>query len=234
MYKGQTVLATICARGGSKGVKNKNIRLLCGKPLIIYSLNLIKESQYIDDYIISTDSDDIIDIVERYGIEIEFKRPKELAEDKVSRIDVIQHAVDWVQNKRKKKFDIVADLGVATPLKNVNDLDSSIELLVDSNANNVFSVTLCSRNPYYNMVEVVNGEVKKIKNTGKLKDRRDAPKVYDMNDGLNIWKNEILFSHNHQFNENTKIYVMPRERSIDIDEEIDFLIAEAILNKKKI
>ena len=136
MYKAQTVLATICARGGSKGVKNKNIRLLCGKPLIIYSLDLIKKSKYIDDYIISTDSDDIIDIVERYGIEIEFKRPKELADDKTSRIDVIRHAVEWVKNNRKKKFDIVADLGVATPLKNLNDLDSSIELLVDSNANN--------------------------------------------------------------------------------------------------
>jgi len=230
MYKGNTILATICARGGSKGVKNKNIRILNGKPLICYSLDLIKDTKYIDDYVISTDSDNIVNVVKNYGFEIEFKRPKKLSEDKVSRIDVVRHAVDWVLKNKLKKYDIIVDLGVATPLKNVNDLEGAIELLVNSDANNVFSVTHSRRNPYYNMVEEIKGKIKKVKNIGNLKDRRDAPKVYDMNDGLNIWKRDILFSDNPQFNEKTKIYIMPKERSIDVDEEIDFIIAEA-LNK---
>lgn len=233
MYKGNYILAVICARGGSKGVKNKNIRELSSKPLICYSLDILKESKYIDDYIISTDSDDIINEVEKYGFKIEFKRPHHLALDKVSRIEVIKHAFDWVENNKKKKFDVIVDIGVATPLKTAEDMDNCIELLVDYKANNILSVTPSQRNPYYNMVEVIDGVVKKVKNIGYLKDRRDAPRVYEMNDGFNVWKNDTLFCKQPQFNDKTGIYIMPRERSIDIDEEIDFFIAEALLKRIK-
>ena len=230
MYKGNSILAVICARGGSKGVKNKNIRKLNGKPLICYSLDLLKETKYIDDYIISTDSCDIINVVENYGFNIDFKRPDNLALDKVSRIDVIKHAVDWLSLKQKK-YDIIVDIGVATPLKTAEDMDNCIELLVGSASNNILSVAPSARNPYYNMVEERNGKVKKVKDIGQFKDRRDAPNVYDMNDGFNVWKYEILFSGSPQFNNKTSIYIMPRERSIDIDEEIDFIIAEAIMKE---
>ena len=230
MYKGNSILAVICARGGSKGVKNKNIRKLNGKPLICYSLDLLKETKYIYDYIISTDSSDIIKIIEKYGFKVEFKRPDYLALDKISRIEVIRHAVKWLE-KKQKKYDIIVDIGVATPLKTSVDMDNCVELLVDKAADNVLSVAPSARNPYYNMVEERNGKVKKVKDIGQLKDRRDAPKVYDMNDGFNVWKNKVIFSDSPQFNKKTKIYVMPRERSVDIDEEIDFVIAEALIKE---
>lgn len=230
MYKSKTILAVICARGGSKGVINKNIRELNNKPLICYSLDILKKSKYIDDYIISTDSTKIINVIKKHGFKIEFQRPDHLALDKVSRIEVIKHAVDWVFEK-KKTYDIIIDIGVATPLKSVEDMDNCIKLLVDEEAGNIISVTPCSRNPYYNMVEESNGKVTKSKNIGQIKDRRDAPNVYDMNDGFNVWRYSTLLSQNPQFNEKTKMYIMPRERSVDIDEEIDFDIAETIIKK---
>ena len=233
MYKGYRILATVCARGGSKGVKNKNIRLLADKPMICYTLDILKECTFIDDYVISTESDEIIKIVESYGFEIHFKRPENLAEEKVSRLEVIKHAVLWVENNIGEKYDIIIDLGVATPLKITEDVENAVKLLVDNNVSNVFSVTLSSRNPYYNMVEIINEEVKLVKEIGKkITDRRDAPKVYDMNDGINIFQRDVLFSDNPQFNNDTKIYIMPVERSIDIDTEIDFKFAEILVKEE--
>lgn len=233
-YKENHILATICARGGSKGVKNKNIRLLAGKPLIQYSLELVKQSQLIDEYIVSTDSEAIMDIVKKSGYEIRFKRPDELAGDKVSRIEPIRHAVKWVEHNLQKKFDIIIDFGVATPLKNVEDVDNSLKLLVDSGASNILSVTPCHRNPYFNMVEQIEGKVTKVKQLPqRINDRQSAPQVFDMNDAFNVWRYDVLFSDQPQFNANTKIFIMPRERSIDIDEEMDFTIAEALVKRGK-
>lgn len=232
MYKGKTILATICARGGSKGVKNKNIKLLNNKPLIEYSLELLKQSSLIDGYIISTESDKIIEVVKNLGYKIEFKRPIELAGDDVSRMDAIKHAVLSKEKTENTYYDIIVDLGVATPLKSVNDLDQVIKLCVDDNVENVFSVCPCAKNPYFNMVEVIDDQVKLVKETYEITARQKAPSVYEMNDGFNVWTHNSLFSENSQFNNSTKIYIMPRLRSIDIDEEEDFMIAELILNKK--
>ena len=232
MYKGKTILATICARGGSKGVKNKNIKLLNNKPLIEYSLELLKQSSLIDGYIISTESDKIIEVVKKLGYKIEFKRPIELAGDDVSRIDAIKHAVLLKEKTENTCYDIIVDLGVATPLKSVNDLDQVIKLCVDDNVENVFSVCPCAKNPYFNMVEVIDDQVKLVKETYEITARQKAPSVYEMNDGFNVWTHNSLFSENSQFNNSTKIYIMPRLRSIDIDEEDDFMIAELILKKQ--
>ena len=232
MYKKNKILITVCARGGSKGVKNKNIELLNNKPIISYSLDIINTLDFIDDYVISTDSEEIINVVKKYGFKINFKRPKKLAQGKVSRIDVIKHAVEWMEKNNKIKYDIVIDLGVATPLKNSTDVKNAIDLFFKKKASNVISVTPSSRNPYYNMLEVINDKIKKVKtHKQKITDRRDAPKVYSMNDGIYIWKKEVLFSKSPLVNNNTSLYVMPAERSVDIDEEIDLLLAKALIEK---
>ena len=232
MYKGKKILATICARGGSKGVRDKNIRLLNNKPLIEYTLGLLQESSLIDGYIISTESDKIIQVVKNLGYKIEFKRPIELAGDDVSRIDAIKHAVRFKEQEEQTLYDIIVDLGVATPLKSVNDLNEVIELCIDNNVENVFSVCPCAKNPYFNMVEVIEGRVKLVKENYEITARQKAPLVYEMNDGFNVWTHSSLFSVNSQFNNSTKIYVMPASRSIDIDEEQDFMIAESMLKRK--
>ncbi len=232
MHKGSSILATACARGNSKGLKNKNIRLLNNKPLICYTLDIIKESTIVDDYIISTDSDDIIKIVKDYGFDVYFKRPRYLAGDKVSRLEAVRHACLWAEDNFKRRYDIVVDLGVSTPLKTSEDLENAVKLLVNAKASNVFSVTLSRRNPYYNMVEKTGNRVSLVKALGKkIIDRRDAPEVYDMNDGISAWKRGVLFSNMPQFNKDTKIYIMPNIRSIDIDEEFDFNLAEFLIKR---
>ncbi len=230
MYKDYTILATVCARGGSKGVKNKNIRPLGGKPLIYYTLDILRDTNMIDDYVISTDSKSIINLVIQYGFEVHFKRPAHLAHDKVPRIEAVRHAVHWMEQHFGKKWDIIVDLGVATPLKTAYDVENAIKLLVNENASNVISVTYPERNPYYNMIEVVNGMPKLVKEPPlRITDRRDAPRVFSMNDAINVWWRDVLFSSSPMFNKDTKLYVMPRERSIDIDDEFDFMIAECIV-----
>lgn len=235
MYKNKKILVTVCARGGSKGVRNKNIRRLAGRPLICRTLDILKESRLIDDYVISSDSDRIIKVARNCGYQVYFKRPQRLARDKVGRIEAIRHAVRWMENQRKIKYEIIADLGVATPFKTAADLEHCVRRLVDTNSPNLFTVSVAQRNPYYNMVEIRRKRVMLVKKLPReFSDRRDAPQVYSLNDGVNVWKRQALFSKHPFFSARTKIYVMPKERSIDIDEEIDFKVAECLCDTPRL
>ena len=233
MFKNHKILCTICARGGSKGIPGKNKKIISGKALIAYTIEVAKECNYIDDYIISTDDEDIIKIANIYNIPAPFKRPKYLCKSNVSRIDAVVHAVKWVEKNWKKNYDIIVDLSVTSPLRIVKDIKSAIELLINGKADNVFSVSPAYRNPYYNMVEVVNGKIKKVKElNNKITKRQEAPIVYDMNDSINVWWKDILFKDISNFNDSTKIYIMPRDRGIDIDDYFDFKIASLMLKFK--
>jgi len=233
MFRNYKILCTICARGGSKGIPGKNKKIISGKALIAYTIEVAKECNYIDDYIISTDDEDIIKIANKYNIPTPFKRPKYLCKSNVSRIDAVIHAVKWVEKKWKKKYDIVVDLSATSPLRTVKDIKSAIELLINEKADNVFSVSPAYRNPYYNMVEDVNGKIRKVKELNyKVTKRQDAPVVYDMNDSINVWWKDILFKDRSNLNDNTKIYVMPRDRGIDVDDYFDLEIASLMLRFK--
>ncbi|TES93610.1 MAG: methyltransferase domain-containing protein [Promethearchaeota archaeon] len=230
MYKNYNILCTICARSGSKGIRGKNKVIVAGKPLIAYTVETAKECNYFDDVIISTDDEDIMKITGDYGIPASFKRPVYLSKDNTPKIDVIRHAVEWAEDNWYKEYEIIVDLSVVSPLRTVEDIKNSIELLINKKADNVFSVSPAYRNPYYNMIEIVDGKIKIVKESPKkLIRRQDAPEVYDMNDSINIWWKNILFKKNTLFNDNTKIYIMPRHRGIDIDEYFDLLVVSLIL-----
>ena len=233
MFRNYKILCTICARGGSKGIPGKNKKIISGEPLIAYTIKVAKGCNYIDDYIISTDDEDIIKIANIYNIPVPFKRPKYLCKSNVSRIDAVVHAVKWVEKNWKKNYDIIVDLSVTSPLRIVKDIKNAIELLVNEKADNVFSVSPAYRNPYYNMVEDVNGKIRKVKKLNeKITKRQDAPVVYDMNDSINVWWKDILLKDKSNLNKNTKIYVMPRDRGIDIDDYFDLEIASLLLRFK--
>lgn len=230
MYKDHKVLCTICARGGSKGIPGKNKIIIAGKPLIAYTLEMAKECDYIDKIIVSTDDESIFEIAHDYGISAPFKRPENLSNDDASKIDVIRHAAKWAQSNWNINYDIIVDLSVVSPLRNSTDIKNSIELLVNDKADNVFSVSPPCRNPYYNMVEINNGKIGLVKKPPKkLTRRQDAPVVYDMNDSIYVWWKNVLFEKDTTLNDNTKIYVMPRHRGIDIDEKFDLLMVSFIL-----
>lgn len=226
MYKDHVVVCVIPARGGSKGLPGKNIKMFCGKPLIAHTIEQAKQSRYIDRAIVSTEDEEITRISLEHGAEVPFIRPIELAGDSVATLDVLLHAINWFENEDQYLFDILVLLHVTTPLRSVEDIDKSITLLVEEKADNIFSVAEAHRNPYFNMVEIKkNGYVALVKK-GNYTTRQESPLVYDMNSSIYAWWKELLKEKKNIFLEKSIIYIMPKERSIDIDDDLDFRIAE--------
>lgn len=236
MYKDHTVVCVVPARGGSKGLPGKNIKNFCGKPLIAYTIEQAKRSKYIDRIIVSTEDEEISQLSLRYGAEVPFRRPMQLAEDNIATIDVLMHTINWLENIDKCLFDILVLLHVTTPLRSVEDIDKSIALLVEEKADNIFSVAEAHRNPYFNMVEINKRGYATLVKQGRFTTRQSAPLVYDMNSSIYVWWKELLKEKKKIFLDKTKIYLMPKERSIDIDDDLDFKIAEFLQmngNKKQ-
>lgn len=232
MYKNKKIVCVIPARGGSKGLPGKNIKKLLGKPLIAYSIEQAMESKYIDRVIVSTESKKIAGVAKSLGAEIPFLRPMRLANDKSSTINVLLHAIDWLEKKEMFAFDILVLLHVTSPLRSMEDIDRSIELLFKKNTDNVFSVTEAHKNPYFNMVEFNKfGKVSLIKKGGYV-NRQSAPSVFDINCSIYVWWKDALKNSKSLFSGITRIYLMPKERSVDIDDYIDFKIVEMLLKNK--
>jgi len=229
MYKHKRILCVIPARGGSKGLPGKNIKKLLGKPLIVYTIEQAKRSRYIDRIIISTDDQKIAKIARASGAEVPFIRPKRLATDKSSMIDVLLYALDWMERKEKYSFDILVLLQTTAPLRRVEDIDNSIRLLFRQNSDNVFSVSQAHCNPYFNMVEMdKHGRVKPVKK-GNFANRQQAPVIFDINGSVYAWWTEILRKKKGLFLKKSQIYIMPRERSVDIDDYFDFEIVKRLM-----
>jgi len=225
------IVATICARGGSKGIPRKNIRPLCGKPLIVHTIEVAKKYKLIDRIIVSTDAPEIAEIAKASGAEVPFLRPKELATDDAPKLTVIKHAIQFLESEEGYHTDIVVDLDPTSPLRTEKDIEACVRMVMDEGADNVFSVTKAHRNPYFNMVEVIDGNVQLVKQLAQAVIRRqDAPQVYDLNASIYVWKREALMNNDSIFLERTKIYVMP-EWTTDIDNEVDFEFVEFILEK---
>jgi CMP-N,N'-diacetyllegionaminic acid synthase len=227
------ILCTICARGGSKGVKNKNIKELNGKPLIAYTIEQAKASGLFEHIVISTDSDDIADIAKQYGAEVFFKRSDEMASDNAGKLDVIKDAFKRSEEYYNQTFDYLIDLDATAPLRYVEDIINSFNQFKENDNDNLITAMPSRRSPYFNLVEQdKDGKVylsKKLDNA--IVRRQDAPKSYDMNASIYIWKRDIILNKNSLFLETTGLYVMPEERSIDIDNELDFEFVEFLMRK---
>jgi CMP-N,N'-diacetyllegionaminic acid synthase len=232
MYKNKKILCIIPARGGSKGLPGKNVKLLCGKPLIAYTIEQAKNCRYIDRIVVSTEDKSIAAVAKKFGAEVPFLRPKRLAKDKSSTIDVLLHAMDWLETKEKFAFDILVLLHVTTPLRSAEDIKKSVELLFKDNADNVFSVTKAHRNPYFNMVEINKAGKVSLAKKGNYSGRQSAPPVFDMNSSIYVWWKDALRKGKSLFPGITSIYLMPKERSVDIDDAIDFKIAKMLLKNE--
>lgn len=228
------VLCTICARGGSKGVKNKNIKELHGKPLIAYTIEQAKESGLFEHIVISTDSDDIAKVAQEYGAEVFFKRSSEMASDTAGKLDVIKDAFVRSEAYYQKQYDYLIDLDATAPLRSVDDIKNSFTQFLKDDNSNLITAMPSRRSPYFNLVEVSNdGKVTLSKKLdSSIVRRQDAPKSYDMNASIYIWKRESLLDQKSLFLEKTGLYVMPEERSIDIDTELDFEFVEFMMRKK--
>lgn len=228
------ILCTILARGGSKGFPGKNIKLLCGKPLISHTISQASGSNLFDTIAVSSDSEEILKIASAENIKYLIKRPYELASDTAPKLPAIRHCVEQAEVLGKTKFDIVVDLDPTSPLRSVQDIKSCLELLVDSNSSNVITGCPARKSPYFNMVELDDTMIARLSKTAEygVFRRQDAPKVFDMNASIYVWKRDALFDNDSIWNPDTRLHVMPQERSIDIDSEIDFELVNLFLKKR--
>jgi len=226
------VLCTICARKGSKGVPNKNVKEILGKPLIAFSIQQALESCLFDKIVVSTDSAEIREIAKRHGAESWFSRPAELSRDDSPKIPVIQHALEESEKKFSCKFDHIIDLDATSPLRNVEDIRKAYKVFLKDGFDNLITGARSRKNPYFNMIEINNGEVELSK---KLKDtpvnRQGSPQVYDMNASIYIWSRDFLLKENSLFLGKLGFYEMPEDRSIDIDSPLDWEIVKMIMEK---
>jgi CMP-N-acetylneuraminic acid synthetase len=224
-------IATICARGGSQGVPGKNIRPLCGKPLIVHTIEQALASPGLDAVYVSTDSAAIADVARAAGASVPFLRPAELATAAAPKLPVIAHLVEHLEGKGERVERIV-DLDPTSPLRDLADIDACVALLDDA-TDVVITGYESDKNPYFNMVEArKHGTVGLVKPpASEIAGRQSAPKVYAMNASIYVWHRHTLAKG--LWNGRTRLHVMPRERSIDIDSEIDFRLVELLMKDRQ-
>ena len=221
--------AFIFARGGSKGLPGKNIKLLAGKPLIQYSIDTALLSKNIEKVFVSTDDIEIAQHAEQYGA-IVIHRPAELATDQSPEWLSWRHATQWVIDKFGD-FDGFVSLPATSPLRSGQDVDNAIQKRQENNADICIAITPASRSPYFNMVryneqgylELVN------KPEGEVTRRQDAPQVFDITTTVYATTPQFVLENYGLFSGNVASIEVPKERSIDIDDIYDFRLAEIIL-----
>lgn len=229
MYKEKTLLAIIPARGGSKRLSRKNVLDLCGKPLIAWTIEAGLKSKYIDKVLVSSDDEEILNLSKQHGAEI-IKRPNELASDSATTFDAVKHALD-----NAEAYDYIVLLQPTSPLRNTDHIDEAIELLMAKKADAVVSVCEMDHSPLWsNTLPEDENMCGFIKDEIKNKRSQDLEKYYRLNGAIYICKTDkVLNEKSFLLKENIFAYVMDRQSSVDIDEEMDFLIAKLIMGTNK-
>ncbi|MBW1853896.1 MAG: acylneuraminate cytidylyltransferase family protein [Deltaproteobacteria bacterium] len=230
MMNKEKILAIITARGGSKGIPQKNTRELLGKPLIAYSIQAALQSRTLNKIIVSTDNETIAHISKKYGAEVPFLRPKHLATDTATSLSVLQHAVSYLAEKEGYLADIIVCLQPTSPLRSAGDIDQAVTLCMNTGADSVVSLCKVEHHPYW-MKKVVEGRVYPLMEVDdeEYPRRQDLPPVYQLNGAIYVTRKKILMEEERVLGEHTLAHIMSQERSIDIDTPIDLKLAELIM-----
>ena len=228
------IIAFIFARGGSKGLPNKNILLFGGKPLIAWSIELAFSINKIEKVIVSTDSEEIATIARKYGAEVPFIRPKELAGDESSEWLAWRHALNYINKTTGILPEIMISLPATAPLRLSIDVENCINAFEKGDVDVVITATDAHRSPYFNMVKINTSGLAEIVNSSQssLIRRQDVPVVYDMTTVCYVASSQFVLNHNGIFDGRVKMVYVPIERAIDIDTALDFKIAESLLNTR--
>jgi CMP-N-acetylneuraminic acid synthetase len=228
-----TTICVIGARGGSKGVAGKNIRPLLGKPLIAWSIEQALQCPEIDRVVISTDSPAIAEAALQYGADVPFMRPAELANDSAGKWEVWQHALQACEAHYGEAIDLFVDLDCTSPLRDVNDIAKAIAQYRASDVDAVFTVCEARKNPYFNMLEVVDGYQRICKQLPKpIVRRQDAPKVYEHVASIYVLSPDYLRRGTGLLSGRTQGYDIGANKSLDIDSEFDFELIEYLMKRR--
>lgn len=234
MYKDKTFLAIIPARSGSKGLPNKNIKPLCGKPLMAWSIEVGLQSDYIDEVVVSTDSQEYAEIAKSYGAQVPFLRPKELSSDTSTTFDSIKHTIDFYKEELKKEFDYIVLLEPTSPLRQISDIDNAIKILFETqDADSIVGICktesqnpafLISLTPNHTIQGYINKDFHPIR-------RQDIKDIYFFEGTIYISKTHSLLEHKNFYHSRTLGYEVPKWKSLEVDDEDDFLMIEAMMKK---
>lgn len=224
MNKDQRILGLIPARGGSRGIPRKNIKPLHGKPLLAWTIEAALRSTFLDAVVVSTDDEEIGRVAADWGAEVPFLRPRELAQDETPGIDPVLHALEQLPD-----FDTVVLLQPTSPLRTTDDIDQCIELARSSGAPSVVSVTEAAKHPYWMYRLGPDLRLKALIAAPPVTRRQDLPPVYSMNGAVYFARADWLRRHRTFVTDETVAYIMPPERSVDLDSMLDWQMAELLL-----
>ena len=227
------VLGLITARGGSKGIPGKNIKLLAGKPLLGYTAEAARDSR-ITRTILSTDDEAIARVAREFGIDVPFMRPKELALDHSKSIDVVQHAIKWLKENAAEEYDYVMILQPTSPCRTSDDINAVIAIAEETGADSVMSEVEMPNFSPQKTHKIIDGKIhpyfEEAAEGGTPSRRQDLAKAYRRNAAIYLTKTNLLLAGD-MFGRDSRAYIMPEERSVDIDNPIDFELAEFWVNR---
>ena len=228
------ILGVIPARGGSKSIPRKNITPICGKPMIAYTIEAAQGSQRLTYFVVSSEDPEIIEVAKKYGASVPFVRPAELATDDAPTLPVVQHAVLEIERQQRVTFDYVVLLQPTTPLRLPEDIDRALDRLVATGADSVISV--CDVGAYHpaRMRQIIDDQLVELptREPKEMLRRQDLPPVYIRNGAIYAVRREVLMERNSMVGKVCRPYIMPEERSVNVDGRLDLLIAEILLNER--
>lgn len=230
MLDNKRILALIPARGGSKGLPRKNIRNLFGKPLIAWTIQAAIESGAVDKVLVSTDDREIADLARSFGADAPFLRPAELATDKARGIDVVFHAEEWLK-AQGMDYDLVLLLQPTSPLRTRGDIRAALELFLQKKTGAVVSVCECEHSPLWANTIGSDLSMKGFLQQGVRTNRQEITTFYRLNGAIYIAGWIYLRQNDGFFGDETYAYIMPAERSVDIDTELDLKFAQFLLEQ---
>lgn len=228
MYRHKKILAVIPARGGSKGIPDKNIKELKGIPLIAYSIIAARRCEYLDDIVVSTDSKDIAETARDYGAWVPFLRPESLAQDDSKTIDCLVYTIERLK-EMGKEYDYLMLLQPTQPFRRASQLEECIEAMVEKGCNSLVSVTKAGESPVLMRTVGADGRLKRILDMTSTVRRQEFPAVYRVNGSIYINRLDRSFDESVSLNDNEYPYFMDYAYSVDIDTMEDFQVAEKML-----
>lgn len=229
------VCGLIVARGGSKGIPRKNIVPLCGRPLLLYTVDAALSAKTLDRVIISTDDDEIAAVAQDAGVEVPFKRPAELAQDDTTHFRVIEHAAVWLRDNWPE-YEIIVGLQPTSPFRGAHIIDEAVEKLVRLNADSVFSVREPDTPP--GAMLVLDEDALRLPSSASVNDVEgaDGRKTYYMKNGAcEAYRRDIVIEQKRLYGQgdNVAVVVMSKLESLDIDDPVDLVIAEAVMAQRE-
>jgi N-acylneuraminate cytidylyltransferase len=224
MYRGLSSIGVIAARGGSKGLPRKNVLEAGGRPMVAWSVEACKQSRHLDHFLISTDDEAIAAVAREAGCSVPFIRPGSLAKDDSSIHDVVIHALDSCD----ADYDLVVLLQATSPLRTGADIDRGIETCVDRNAPAAVSMTPSGKTPYWHFFLDGDARLRRVIDSPCSSRRQDLPPTHELNGAVYVARTDWYRQKRNFMAETTVGFVMPRERSIDVDTALDLLFVRAI------